>query len=96
VQLTPASDEATTVEQHLRAECSLCQQRLRVGLPFCPLHGALSEQLFLQVYGHRHLICMQKKVDYAAATHVQARAEQHANQLLDQWRSVKEKLIAAA
>ena len=31
VQVTPASSEATTVEQHLRADCDSCAQRLKVG-----------------------------------------------------------------
>lgn len=34
VQLTPAFGEQTTVEQHLRSECELLMQRVRVQPPF--------------------------------------------------------------
>lgn len=32
VQITPASDETTTVEQHLRAECEMLMQRVQVSI----------------------------------------------------------------
>ena len=32
VQITPASDESTTVEQHLRAECEMLMQRVQVSI----------------------------------------------------------------
>ena len=35
VRLTPASDEGTTVEQHLRAECKQRAQRIQVHCPPC-------------------------------------------------------------
>ena len=33
VHITPASDESTTVEQHLRAECEMLMQRVQVSMP---------------------------------------------------------------
>ena len=33
VHITPASDESTTVEQHLRAECEMLTQRVQVSIP---------------------------------------------------------------
>lgn len=33
VHITPASDESTTVEQHLRAECEMLMQRVQVSTP---------------------------------------------------------------
>ena len=36
VHITPASDESTTVEQHLRAECEMLMQRVQVSLPAHP------------------------------------------------------------
>ena len=40
VQLTPASNEATTVEQHLRTECDMCAQRIKVGLHYSAVQGS--------------------------------------------------------
>jgi hypothetical protein len=52
VQITPASDETTTVEQHLRSECETLLQRVQVSSKanVCRLHG----QAFLMVSLRRH------------------------------------------
>ncbi len=43
VHITPASDESTTVEQHLRAECEMLMQRVQVSIPPCLLMSDTAE-----------------------------------------------------